>query len=885
LTPGFEDRVLKQALGRLAALRVKAVGIFGTDPRDIVFLARLVRKHCPDARLFTVNADLTFLETESVADLRGMLVASTYPLHPANHEWVRAEEDTGHEHFFPNNSAQGVFNAAVIHVSELHSGKPDDHLSEYLMPHPLRAPGEPPPAVPPVWISVVGERGLHPVDCRQQPPQGAIFPLADRLKTVNQAAPPLIIRVSPAWVLLVISVAVAMIVYGWKRGAFRRLWPLAMQIVREDSAHTGVTQKSRTDAPNNGAAPPPNGAPPSRAQRAVVNAPGERLEGSTGVSAKQPPRGREERPIAMQPVASRAPSSARTAQANGSEARAAKTDTPEPAKASPRSEVKAAVLGASREDVRRALDAAPRVLFHVVLTTGLLFMASPLFGDVHLKPYLVYWVMVAAVVPALLAMAAAAWAERAERGLAAWADFVLVVLLFVAFVLQRFDLMSKDLRGWWLLSLDRGVAVTDGVSPYLPTSFLLCGFTAWFAAREHVASVGKDLGLGRGDTPGGKGTRPDRRHTYMVEIGNNRVRFDALFGTPSAGRPRWETPQFTALLFLCAVLIDVLLLRELPGSDEGRVFDCVFRAAFGVLLALLAWNTARLWSAWDALRCTLWGFARAFDRAFDRIPRSASSWLHLSNCKKEYATLIGRQTGAARKAIDRLRRAPEAMPTGDEERKRLAAELNQLERDLDRLKVNPHGTPNDKQRGDDLRAIRSVAAYLSRRWDERPVAPQADEPAEGKAANPPAWACTDRDSEEELRGQLEVVIALHCARWLGGAMARVWALVTGLVVMAFGLLFAVTSYPFPQQTRVMTLIGLPLAALAAAIIRVVFGTSRDEVLTRIKRAAPGKITWDESLFLRLFTFILPLLGFVAAVSTTMLDLIRSVADPILRLVH
>ncbi len=113
-----ENRVLTQALQYLEDNRFKVIGIIGTDPRDTIFLARLIKRYCPDARLFTVGSDLLYLDSQSIADLRGMIIGSTYPLYAANHSWTGSDHSSRGQ-VFPSDDAQGVYNAAVVQIARL----------------------------------------------------------------------------------------------------------------------------------------------------------------------------------------------------------------------------------------------------------------------------------------------------------------------------------------------------------------------------------------------------------------------------------------------------------------------------------------------------------------------------------------------------------------------------------------------------------------------------------------------------------------------------------------------------------------------------------------------------------------------------------------------
>ena len=71
---------LQSILSTLTRERIKAVGIFATDNRDFLFLAREVRRVAPDVLLFTTEPHIIFLHPDYRSFVRGTLVAASYPL-------------------------------------------------------------------------------------------------------------------------------------------------------------------------------------------------------------------------------------------------------------------------------------------------------------------------------------------------------------------------------------------------------------------------------------------------------------------------------------------------------------------------------------------------------------------------------------------------------------------------------------------------------------------------------------------------------------------------------------------------------------------------------------------------------------------------------------
>jgi hypothetical protein len=167
-TAAAENQVLMQAMKYMEDHRIRVVGIDATDANDAVFLVRLIRRYCPDAQIFIVESDLLYLDPESITDLRGVIVGSTYPLYASNHEWSGPNRGT-RGRVFPSQYAQGTYNAVVLQVATALGVESTVRMSllEYRTP-PVLAHHKAPPqlrSVPPVWISVVGERALYPLAC------------------------------------------------------------------------------------------------------------------------------------------------------------------------------------------------------------------------------------------------------------------------------------------------------------------------------------------------------------------------------------------------------------------------------------------------------------------------------------------------------------------------------------------------------------------------------------------------------------------------------------------------------------------------------------------------------------------------------------------------
>ncbi len=159
ITSNVSDEMISSILTSVSREQVNYVGLFATDTRDKLFLAKQVRQYCPNVRLFTTEADILYSHSDVTKYTRGMLVASTYPLINLNQEWTRSPSLTQQRLQFPSGSAQGTYNATIALLNEIPR---KGELLEYGSPA-TRSDNKHKTAVPPVWISVVGNGGLWPV--------------------------------------------------------------------------------------------------------------------------------------------------------------------------------------------------------------------------------------------------------------------------------------------------------------------------------------------------------------------------------------------------------------------------------------------------------------------------------------------------------------------------------------------------------------------------------------------------------------------------------------------------------------------------------------------------------------------------------------------------
>jgi hypothetical protein len=155
------ERILGTMLNTIAREQFPYAIILATDVKDKLFLATLLRQHCPETRLILSGNDLLFSHPDVSAALRGTIVASTYPLYPRNQHWTVPTSDAEHRHIiFPSEEAQGYYNATIALL--MLDAKDSSSLLEYGPPFPALQTGKD-GTRPPIWISIVGQGGLFPL--------------------------------------------------------------------------------------------------------------------------------------------------------------------------------------------------------------------------------------------------------------------------------------------------------------------------------------------------------------------------------------------------------------------------------------------------------------------------------------------------------------------------------------------------------------------------------------------------------------------------------------------------------------------------------------------------------------------------------------------------
>jgi hypothetical protein len=224
--PLSKEAVLMSFAAELRRRNIRYAGIVGSNILDVLFLANFVRRACPNVRLFVLNADLLFERDLDNTPYIGTLTLTTYPLVPANLDWMPDGQETNGQtketkrRQMPpklplvDQYQEGVYNAALLAIwcslsNAIRGGAarqdppapPDPVEVEY--PFQARPQFDPKTPQLPLWLTAIGYGGYWPVRLLRSPSQGR----AD-------TKPPMIDEdFSPAWKALAVMVCLFSILH------------------------------------------------------------------------------------------------------------------------------------------------------------------------------------------------------------------------------------------------------------------------------------------------------------------------------------------------------------------------------------------------------------------------------------------------------------------------------------------------------------------------------------------------------------------------------------------------------------------------------------------------------------------------------------------------
>jgi hypothetical protein len=153
-TPLSQNAVLQEITRQIRRDGYQIVEVAATNVLDMVFLAQILRRQCPDTRVVISNADLLYAEAARTQALTGMLALSTYPLFDANNKWRGKESPLIHS----DANSEGIYNAVLLLLAD--SSYPEDkvaalgELADYRSQSHMH---------PPLWLLTFDRAGFLPI--------------------------------------------------------------------------------------------------------------------------------------------------------------------------------------------------------------------------------------------------------------------------------------------------------------------------------------------------------------------------------------------------------------------------------------------------------------------------------------------------------------------------------------------------------------------------------------------------------------------------------------------------------------------------------------------------------------------------------------------------
>ncbi len=487
--------------------------------------------------------------------------------------------------------------------------------------------------------------------------------------------------------------------------------------------------------------------------------------------------------------------------------------------------------------------------------------------------------------------------------------YVLAPLLMIRVLLLRQE--PRDL----LMYCERAMVLTNGVTPLMPVLFLALLGAAWQGCELRRVRTLKRLSdtNPREEQPSGESQATQTNSNQDQHTGESQAAqaLRSTKGTYEEFRSFLETQPwiwshflkkdsrvYTLVLLTFTLTILVLAGLRATPTVEFEWFQIGYRAVFSVACLVLVFKLIELITLWWIARDLLEAITSLpIIKAFDRLPLRAGVFGQVTDRTLKQSEREHLITWQARVLARDFRRIKDQLfsismlPSNEEKSKQLIIKQKDLKKTLCLLEDG--GGEFEPSHWRIL--SRNLVYVVEPFWLHRPIAVAfADVPLPGiksESLEPPQeWDfeklgnCQDFD-ESRLRNWLvaaEDYMALISVSHLNLIFAYLWSLIEFLVIGGLALLLSITSYPFEPQGILLTTMGLTIAVLMFVIASIVLQMNRNELVSRIQKTPPNKISLDRQFLGAVFKYILPLLFALAALSLSLSDLFRSWFEPIFR---
>ena len=501
--------------------------------------------------------------------------------------------------------------------------------------------------------------------------------------------------------------------------------------------------------------------------------------------------------------------------------------------------------------------------------------------------------------------ATARWNARLEvvarAAVALFGVIYLVLSLWLSADILRLALDPSV--GFWLF-LQRAGEIDSMVSPVLPLILGGLGYAVWCTWHLHRVA------LLRNRTTFEDACAPEAAPTDAVrQTVGTALRDDLRRAARTMGRIRERLFQVIPSPWALAILAGFACLGTwlwpqfghslesvtLPSAvGELSAFDWLFRITVLAMLFAIAWGAYRLLAVWSGLREVLEVFARmplipAFERLPPRLARLTRltlpglgirtsigmvadlQWLHLQRIyqvrRDQILTTLGHDHASLARQLEVLMQgdAVQHVSLGVSGRRALAERFRTLHgvlRELWRLE------PGEA----DMAALEQA---LVKEFDKPESAPASTtlRIRRGFAGPMRVWL---RAAEEYAATRMA-----EYTEWV----VRSLRLLAGFLLLSLVLAtLVIASYPYHPQSLLRVLLLIVLLGAVGVTLLVLVQMNRDEVLSRIARTEPGRLTWDFSFVLHLAAFgAVPLLTLLSSEFPALRGLLFAWVQPLMQM--
>jgi len=839
LSPLALDLMLDDLARTLNRHRIRMVGLLATDVRDKLFLGEELRRRMPDVQFFTYESNVLYLRSDKNLALRGTLVFSTYPLILDN-QWLTADTGQNQRFAFSSDGMQGTYNATLMQLGvtkalldyrptrKVQGEREQDSLPLDLVQQTnLR---------PPVWLTTVGNKTFLPLRVDTASDRSYLAPPCGELAqcpVVPKKYPPLALPFLPLAAIILacfslFAVAVDNIKLDIQLRSAVKLAGSYDHLVRPD---------------------------PDLLMEASLRL-HDRLYGLLRVVA-----------FFGILLATCAP-------------------------------VLRLMLNRQFSDV--AIQALA-ILAFLAASTGVLALTSGLvalavIGGKFARPGLKYfwdgpWIP------------GEKWAWRLEvlarLGTAAFG--IVYLSLSIGFVS---DILQLDAGQRWLF-FRRAVEIDSMVSPVLPLVLGGLGYAVWCTWHLRRIALLKQRTIFESVCEAELSSSPERRQTFRTALRDDLRRSAYDIRTIRLRLFRVVPTNWALGLLVAFICLGIWLWPQFGRSLEALMisanalpmFDKLFRMTVFAMLLATAWGAFRLAVVWLGLRKCLEGFSRMpVVTAFDRLPPRLARLTRLSLPGYVSGTAIGAVADLQWLHLQRIYEA-----SVDEFKQEFAPDRTPLADQVAQLMTLPPGVAlglDTVGRSKLVERLASLHDILRELWRLEPMKQDVHALIEG--LNKEFERPSPRGGEEASTALLirrgfsgPVRLWLRAAEeYAGTRMVEYVEWVTRhlrelALFMLLSLLLAtllLSSYPYPPQSLLRLILLVVLGGTVGALIFVLVQMNRDEVLSRIDRTEPGRVTWNFSFVMNLLTFgALPLLTLLSSEFPELRKFLFAWAEPILKM--